>query len=44
MVIGQAAEIFITQARLINYAKYGQLGLAQNFIFAFNVTQTLNDG
>ncbi len=42
---GQAAEIFITQARLINYTEiWGNWGLAQNFIFAFNVTQTLNDG
>ncbi len=43
--VGQAAEIWITQARLINYAEiWGNWGLAQNFIFAFNVTQTLNDG
>jgi O-antigen/teichoic acid export membrane protein len=43
--IGQAAEIWITQARLINYAEiWGNWGLAQNFVFAFNVTQTLNDG
>ena len=42
---GQAAEIFITQARLINYAEiWGNWVIAQNFIFAFNVTQTLNDG
>ena len=42
---GQAAEIAITQARLINYAEiWGNWGLAQNFIYAFNVTQTLNDG
>ncbi len=42
---GQAAEIWITQARLINYAEiWGNWGLAQNFIFAYNVTQTLNDG
>ncbi len=42
---GQAAEIWITQARLINYAEiWGNWGLAQNFIYAFNVTQTLNDG
>jgi len=42
---GQAAEIAITQARLINYAEiWGNWGLAQNFIFAFNVSQTLNDG
>ena len=42
---GQAAEIWITQARLINYTEiWGNWGLAQNFVFAFNVTQTLNDG
>jgi O-antigen/teichoic acid export membrane protein len=42
---GQAAEIAITQGRLINYAEiWGNWGLAQNFIFAFNVSQTLNDG
>ncbi|HKZ44217.1 MAG TPA: hypothetical protein VJZ78_04180 [Anaerolineales bacterium] len=42
---GQAAEIWITQSRLINYAEiWGNWVLAQNFIFAFNVTQTLNDG
>ena len=42
---GQAMEIAITQARLINYAEiWGNWGIAQNFIFAFNVTQTLNDG
>jgi O-antigen/teichoic acid export membrane protein len=42
---GQAMEIAITQARLINYAEiWGNWGVAQNFIFAFNVTQTLNDG
>ena len=43
--IGQASEIGITQNRLINYAEiWGNWGMAQNFIFAFNVTQTLNDG
>ena len=43
--LGQAAEIAITQARLINYAEiWGNWVMAQNFIFAFNVTQTLNDG
>lgn len=43
--VGQASEVWITQARLINYAEiWGNWGLAQNFIFAFNVTQTLNDG
>jgi O-antigen/teichoic acid export membrane protein len=42
---GQAMEIAITQSRLINYAEiWGNWGLAQNFIFAFNVTQTLNEG
>jgi O-antigen/teichoic acid export membrane protein len=42
---GQAAEIGITQARLINYAEiWGNWGLAQNFVFSFNVLQTLNDG
>ena len=40
--IGQAAEIWITQARLINYAEiWGNWGLAQNFVFAFNVLSTL---
>ncbi len=43
--VGQAAEIWITQARLINYAEiWGNWILAQNFVFAFNVTQMLNDG
>ncbi len=42
---GQAAEIAITQARLINYAEiWGNWGLAQNFIYAFNVIATLFDG
>jgi O-antigen/teichoic acid export membrane protein len=42
---GQAMEIAITQNRLINYAEiWGNWVMAQNFIFAFNVTQTLNDG
>jgi O-antigen/teichoic acid export membrane protein len=42
---GQAMEIAITQTRLINYAEiWGNWGMAQNFIYAFNVTQTLNDG
>lgn len=42
---GQAMEIAITQARLINYTEiWGNWGMAQNFIFAFNVTQMLNDG
>ncbi len=40
--LGQAAEIWITQVRLINYAEiWGNWGLAQNFIFAFQVLQTL---
>ena len=40
--VGQAAEIWITQARLINYAEiWGNWGLAQNFIFAFKVLATL---
>ncbi len=39
---GQAAEIWITQVRLINYNEvWGNWGLAQNFIFAFQVMQTL---
>lgn len=43
--LGQAAEIAITQARLINYAEiWGNWGLAQNFVFAFNVASTLFDG
>ena len=43
--IGQAAEIWITQARMINYAEiWGNWVLAQNFVFAFNVVATLNDG
>ena len=43
--LGQAAEIAITQARLINYAEiWGNWGLAQNFIYAFNVAMTLFDG
>jgi O-antigen/teichoic acid export membrane protein len=41
---GQAAEIWITQSRLINYAEiWGNWGLAQNFVFAFNVVSTLSD-
>ncbi len=43
--LGQAAEIAITQARLINYAEiWGNWGLAQNFVFAFQVVATLFDG
>jgi O-antigen/teichoic acid export membrane protein len=42
---GQAAEIAITQARLINYAEiWGNWALAQNFIYAFQVVATLFDG
>ncbi|MBI5295705.1 MAG: lipopolysaccharide biosynthesis protein [Chloroflexi bacterium] len=42
---GQAAEIWITQSRLINYAEiWGNWVLAQNFVFAFNVVSTLTDG
>jgi len=42
---GQAAEIWITQAQLINYAEiWGNWVLAQNFVFAFNVVTTLSDG
>jgi hypothetical protein len=38
-------DIAITQVRLINYTEiWGNWVMAQNFIFAFNVTQTLNDG
>jgi len=40
--LGQAAEIWITQVRLINYAEiWGNWVIAQNFIFAFQVLQTL---
>ena len=39
---GQAAEVAITQARLVNYAEiWGNWGVAQNFVFAFNVLGTL---
>jgi O-antigen/teichoic acid export membrane protein len=42
---GQAAEIWITQARLINYAEiWGNWMLAQNFVFAYSVVATLGDG
>ncbi len=42
---GQAAEIWITQARLINYAEiWGNWVLAQNFVFAYNVVGTLSNG
>ena len=40
--IGQAVEILITQTRLVNYAEvWGNWGLAQNFVFAFNALATL---
>jgi O-antigen/teichoic acid export membrane protein len=40
--LGQALEIVVTQTRLINYTEiWGNWTLAQNFIFAFNVLQTL---
>jgi len=39
---GQAVEIFITQTRLVNYAEvWGNWVIAQNFIYAFQVLQTL---
>ncbi len=39
---GQAMEILITQAKLVNYAEiWGNWGLAQNFIYAFNVLAIL---
>ncbi len=42
---GQAAEVWITQARMINYAEiWGNWVLAQNFVFAFSVVSTLSDG
>lgn len=42
---GQAAEVWITQARLVNYAEiWGNWALAQNFVFAYNVVSTLTDG
>jgi len=41
---GQAMEIVITQNRLVNYTEvWGNWGLAQNFVFAFSVLQTLFD-
>ena len=41
---GQAAEIWITQARMIDYAEiWGNWVLAQNLVFAFSVVQTLGD-
>ncbi len=42
---GQAAEIWVTQGRLINYAEiWGNWVLAQNFIYAFQVGQMLTEG
>ncbi len=42
---GQAAEIWVTQSRLINYAEiWGNWVLAQNFVFAFQVGQMLTEG
>ncbi len=39
---GQAMEIVITQSRLVNYTEvWGNWVLAQNFVFAFSVLQTL---
>jgi O-antigen/teichoic acid export membrane protein len=41
---GQAAEVWMTQARLINYAEvWGNWVIAQNFIYAYRVLQTLYD-
>ncbi|HNS52071.1 MAG TPA: hypothetical protein PKO09_12920 [Anaerolineae bacterium] len=43
--VGQAAEILITQARLVNYAEvWGNWGIAQNFIFAYQVIANLYNG
>jgi O-antigen/teichoic acid export membrane protein len=43
--VGQAAEILITQARLANYAEvWGNWGIAQNFIFAYQVLANLYNG
>jgi hypothetical protein len=42
--IGQAVEILVTQTRLVNYAEiWGNWGVAQNFVFSFNVMSTLYD-
>jgi len=41
-MVGQAAEVLITQLRLVNYNEvWGNWGIAQNFIFAYQVLQTL---
>ncbi|MBC7265134.1 MAG: hypothetical protein H5T64_12380 [Chloroflexi bacterium] len=40
--VGQSVEILITQMRLVNYAEvWGNWTIAQNFIFAYQVLQTL---
>jgi O-antigen/teichoic acid export membrane protein len=42
---GFAAEIWITQTRLVNYTEvWGNWVLAQNFVFAFTVGTNLTDG
>ena len=41
-MVGQAAEVLITQLRLVNYNEvWGNWVIAQNFIFAYQVLQTL---
>ena len=40
--VGQSVEILITQSRLVNYAEvWGNWTIAQNFVFAYQVLQTL---
>jgi O-antigen/teichoic acid export membrane protein len=40
--IGQAMEVLVTQTRLVNYAEiWGNWGLAQNFIFSYQVISAL---
>jgi O-antigen/teichoic acid export membrane protein len=42
---GQAAEIWVTQGRLVNYSEiWGNWVLAQNFIYAFQIGQMLTEG
>ncbi len=42
--VGQAMEIVVTQTRLVNYAEiWGNWGLAQNFIFSFQIIGALYD-
>ena len=42
---GAAAEIWITQTRLINYTEiWGNWAMAQNFVFAFTISTNLFDG